>query len=363
MKDSNYITRANKLRNKIEKQGCDAAFIMKPENIRYITGFTGSTGLLLITDVNLFLFTDFRYIYQAHQETELCEVVDYTEKGMEAIWELLKREKQVSTIAFEEDFMTYKKYCEFQKKLSGYKLQPSTGLVECLRKKKDSNELQYIKKAVSIADEAFNHIIKIIKPGISEYDIALELEYYMRQNKAEKISFPIIVASGWRSSLPHGVASNKKITSGELIILDFGAVYAGYNSDMTRTVCMGSASEEQKKIYNIVLKAQEKAVQNIKSGMSLKEADALARNIISQENYGKYFGHGLGHGVGLSVHEAPAVTYRYHDKYIREGMVFTIEPGIYIPRHCGVRIEDMVVIKESGTEILTKSTKKLIELN
>lgn len=357
-----YNTRVNKLRDKIKENDCDAAFILQPENIRYVIGFTGSTGLCLITANNIYLFTDFRYIYQAYQEVELCEVIDCTEKGMEVILKTLKEEGQVSNIAFEEEFVTYKKYCEFQKKLSGYKLLPCRGLVEYLRKIKDSIELEYIKKAANIADEAFNHIINMIKPGVSENDIALELEHYMRKNKAEKISFPIIVASGWRSSLPHGTASNKVISYGELIVLDFGAVYAGYNSDMTRTICVGNASEKQKKIYNIVLEAQERAVLNIKPGMSSKEADATAREFISKKGYGEYFGHGLGHGVGLSVHEAPTVTYKNSDNYLQKKMVFTIEPGIYIPQCFGVRIEDTVVMKEFGVERLTKSPKKLMEL-
>jgi Xaa-Pro aminopeptidase len=352
--------RLKKIKKSLRELNLDAILIMHPENRRYLTGFTGSAGIALITLSNSYLLTDFRYVEQAQKEAPDYQVIDPGSETYKKISELLEKDN-VRELAFEEDYITFKKYKELKEKLPTYNLVPKTGLVENLRKIKDENELKLLKKAIEISDLAFEHILNYIKPGVMEKEIALELEYFMRKNGAEDIAFPTIVASGERSSLPHGIASTKKIAHGELVTMDFGAVFEGYNSDITRTVCVGKPTSDQKKIYNLVLKAQITAEEKMKAGITCKEADSIARDIIKEAGYGDHFGHGLGHGVGLAVHEGPTLSFK-NDEFLKEGMTVTVEPGVYIPRWGGVRIEDIVLATENGVSILTNSNKELISL-
>src|SRR5699024_2374439 len=240
-------------------------------------------------------------------------------------------------------------------------LIPTSDIIESLRMIKSSEELEIMKKAAEVADAAYKHIRSYIKPGVKEIDVSNELEFFMRRQGATSSSFDTIVASGYRSALPHGVASTKEIQDGELVTLDYGALYEGYCSDITRTLAVGDISNELKTIYDTVLQAQLIGIEEIKQGLTGKEADALTRDYITEKGYGKYFGHSTGHGLGMEVHEGPGLSYR-SDVKLKPNMVVTVEPGIYVPDNGGCRIEDDIVITETGNERLTHSTKELIQL-
>lgn len=349
-----------KLQAFMAEQNLSAVIINKPENRRYFSGFTGTAGSLLLTQDRSFLLTDFRYIEQALKQTSGFEVIKFSHNCYETMVNLLRKQGLVR-IGFESDFVTYQSYRNMTKYIPAESLVPVT--LDKLRLVKDFSELKLIQQAVKIADDAFTHILSVLKPGITERDVALELEYKMRKLGAEKPAFDTIVASGVRGALPHGVASDKKIENGDFVTLDFGAVYHGYHSDITRTVCIGKASSKQREIYNIVLEAQLVGLKLISAGRTCKDVDAASRDVIRKYNYGEYFGHGLGHGVGLVIHEEPRLSPTNTEGILEECTVVTVEPGIYIPEWGGVRIEDMVVVTAQNVEILTKSSKQLIELD
>lgn len=346
------------LRKQLTENQVDAVLITSPSNRRYITGFTGSAGYALITKNEAVFITDFRYITQAGKQAHLFEIVQHDGIIVDAVKDQLER-FNVKTLGFEQDFVTYSLFKQFTDKFDGVDLLPLSQVVEKLRLVKDEEELMLVKKAAEIADKAFAYLLTTIKPGMKEIDVAIALEYKMRELGADGISFSTIVASGYRSALPHGIASEKVIETGDFVTIDFGAIYKGYVSDITRTIVMGEPSDKQKEIYNIVLEAQLHGVNNIKPGMNGIEADALTRDIINNYGYGEYFGHGTGHGIGIDVHEGPTLSPR-GEIVLTPGMIVTVEPGIYIPDFGGVRIEDDVVITQDGGEILTKTTKELI---
>jgi len=350
--------RITALRKEMNENCIDAALLYKNENRRYISGFTGTSGYVVITQESAFFLTDFRYVEQASEQCKGYEIIEHSSDM--PVFEILNN-LGIGRLGFEEDFVTYSQYSEFQQKLKDISLTPLNGAMNILRKYKDLNEIRDIEKAATIADEAFGHICEFIKPGMKEQEIALELENHMRKKGASGIAFDFIVASGLRSSLPHGVATDKTVEKGEFITMDFGCVYNGYCSDMTRTIVIGKANDKQKEIYSIVLDAQMKALEAIKPGITGAEADKIARDIINDKGYGKYFGHGLGHGVGLEIHEAPRLSFT-NNEILEKGMVVTDEPGIYLPEFGGVRIEDLVVVTEDGNRVLSKSPKQLIEL-
>lgn len=350
--------RLTKLRAFLETEKLDGIIVSKPENRTYFSGFTGSAGILLITMREAKLLTDFRYIEQAAKEAALYDIVQYGAAGMYA--EINKLAGDLHKIAFESDFTTYAVYGSMSKILSGIELVPIE--LDALRSVKDEREISCIKKAVEIADAAFAHILSFIKPGISEEAVALELEYKMKSLGAEKIAFDTIVASGIRGALPHGKASEKIIAAGELVTMDFGAVYKGYHSDITRTVSVGKANSKQRTIYDIVLNAQLAGVKAVCAGRVGEEVDAVSRKLITDAGYGEYFGHGLGHAVGLNIHEEPRLSPSNTKIKLKRNMVVTVEPGIYLPDWGGIRIEDTVVVCTAGCEVLTASSKQLIEL-
>jgi len=352
--------RIHKLREKFDELAIDALLISKPENLRYFSGFTGSAGILLITPLEAYLLTDFRYIEQASEQAKGFKVLDHKHPMLGFLHTLMSSLK-IQRVGFEDEFMVFSQYNTFREKLEDVEFTPVKDTLTKLRRVKDQSEIKSLTKAVEISDLAFTHILNFIKPGISEKAVSLELEYFMKKNGAEKLAFEIIVASGQRSSLPHGVASEKTITSGDFVTMDFGAVYQGYHSDMTRTVVVGPISEKQTEIYNIVLRAQLAASSAIKAGKTAQEVDAVARDIITNAGYGDNFGHGLGHGVGLEIHEKPGLS--PNDESVLEvGMAVTVEPGIYIPNWGGVRIEDTVIVTKDGCKVLTNSTKELIKI-
>jgi Xaa-Pro aminopeptidase len=354
-----FAARLDRFRRELSKKGLGAALITKRANVRYMSGFTGTNACLVVTESRHFIITDSRYTEQAKiQSPEWC-VVETKPDATETIGRLLA-ESRVDSLGFEDNDMVYGNYKKLEHNLN-IKMAPMGDVIENLRIIKDKSEIQMIKKAVEIADKAFSHVLNVIKPGIAEKEVAAELEYYLKTNGAEGVAFETIVASGSRSSLPHGVASDRKIMNGDVVTLDFGAVYNGYCSDITRTVFVGEPDEEMKKVYNIVLNAQMNALEEVSEGKQGKDVDSIARGYILKSGYGEFFGHSLGHGVGLEIHEEPRLSPR-SDTILKNGMVVTVEPGIYLPGKAGVRIEDLVVINGKKPEILTASDKSMIVL-
>lgn len=345
-----------KLRTEMKRRDVEAVLVTSPFNLRYITGFTGSAGLAIVTPEQAVFITDFRYTEQASNQIQEFEVVQAEKNLMDQAVQTVKS-LDIQTLAFEQDYMTYATATQYKAKMEA-ELEPISNLIEKIRMVKTPEEVSVLKAAAKIADDAFEHICGFIRPGMRELEVANELEFFMRKQGAASSSFDIIVASGLRSALPHGVATDKVIETGDMITLDYGALYNGYISDITRTVAVGEPSAQMKEIYDIVLKAQELGVEKIGPGMSGIEADALARDFIKSKGYGEAFGHSTGHGIGLEVHESPGLSFRT-ETILEPGMAVTVEPGIYLPGVGGVRIEDDILITESGNERLTNSTKEL----
>ncbi|QAS54222.1 M24 family metallopeptidase [Halobacillus litoralis] len=347
------------LRKKIASEKLDGLLIMSAKNRRYISGFSGSSGAVLITKDEAILITDFRYTEQASEQANEFSVIEHKTPMPKAVAAKVE-ELGLGKIGFEKDHVTYSLFEQYNEALAA-ELIPTSGIVEKLRLIKTDEEISILKDAVKIAGDAFEHILGYIKPGVREIDVSNELEFFMRKQGATSSSFDIIVASGYRSALPHGVASEKQIQSGELVTLDFGALYKGYCSDITRTIAVGEINDQLKEIYDTVLQAQLKGMEGIKAGITGKEADALTRDYIKEKGYGEYFGHSTGHGLGLDVHEGPGLSFR-SDQVLEQGMVVTVEPGIYVPNVGGCRIEDDTIVTKSGNERLSHSSKELITL-
>ena len=348
-----------KLKKLLEDHELDAILITNPVNRRYITGFTGTAGVAIVTRNETRFITDFRYTEQAAAQAKDFTIIEHKGAIELEIKEQLKK-LGVDRLGFEKNDVTYAVFERYTDILS-VNLIPVSGLIEELRLFKTVDELSIMKKAGEIADAAYEHIQGYIKPGVREIEIANELEFFMRKQGATSSSFDIIVASGYRSALPHGVASEKEIQNGELVTMDYGALYQSYCSDITRTVAVGEISAELNTIYETVLEAQLLGVKGIKPGMSGKEADALTRDYIEEKGYGDNFGHSTGHGLGLEVHEEPRLSH-LSETILLPGMVVTVEPGIYVPGVGGCRIEDDIVITESGNDRLTNASKALIQL-
>ncbi|SKA81895.1 Xaa-Pro aminopeptidase [Caloramator quimbayensis] len=353
--------RIARFRQQFETLGIDAALIISDVNRNYLTGFTGDESFAIITKNKAFFITDSRYTEQAKKQVKNFEIIEYKPPSVQEYIKKIVLDNEIKRIGFEEDRISFSEYEKYKETLEGIELIKLNGAVENLRIIKDEEEIELISKAAQIADDAFLHILNFIKPNMTEKDVALELEFFMRQKGASKLSFDSIVASGNRSSLPHGVASDKVIEKGDFLTLDFGCIYEGYCSDMTRTIVIGKADDKQKEIYNIVLEANKEALEAIKPKMACCEIDKIARDIISNKGYGDRFGHGLGHGVGREIHEQPRLS-AFSKAVLEKGMVVTDEPGIYIPEYGGVRIEDLVLVTEDGYKVLSKSSKELIEL-
>lgn len=353
-------SRSAKLRSELAARSLDGLIISKPENRAYLSGFTGSAGVLLITKRSAYLVTDFRYTEQATAQAPAFTVVKFAATGSTTVAELCAKE-QVHRLGFEGDFLTVDEFLVLEKLHQGRDLLSVSGLVEALRMIKDEAEIAIMRRAAQITDEGFMHILKFIQTGMTEREVALELEFQMKRLGAEGLAFETIAASGVRSSMPHGVASEKVIESGDLLTLDFGALYHGYCADMTRTVMVGEPTERQREIYGIVLEAQLRGVAACKPGMTGQELDEVCRGYIREQGYGDNFGHSTGHGVGRFIHEGPRVAVR-SEEVLKPGMVVTIEPGIYLPGWGGVRIEDSVLVTETGCERLSQSPKELIIL-
>ncbi len=353
------MIKLQKIREAFKKQDIDGLLITNSKNRRYMTGFTGTAGIVLITEEAALFITDSRYTIQAKDQVENYEIIEHTKPIHLEVAEQVKR-LSVKRLGFEKGDLTYAAYETYRNNLDS-EFIPVGGLVENLRLYKTDEEVAIMKDAAKIADMAFEHIQTVIKPGVKEIEVANELEFFMRKQGATSSSFDIIVASGYRSALPHGVASDKEIESGELVTLDYGALYNGYCSDITRTFAVGQISEQLNEIYHVVLEAQLRGMKGTKAGLTGKEADALTRDYITEKGYGEYFGHSTGHGLGMDVHEAPSLSFR-SETVLKPGMVVTIEPGIYIPDVGGCRIEDDILITKDGNESFTHSSKELITL-
>lgn len=350
------IDRVKKLRKFMKKEEIQAMLVSNFSNIFYYSNFTSEDAMLLITNNNCYLFTDSRYTVQASNECDDFKVITITRSYSESIKEILVKEN-INSIGFEEnlEYNRYKRFddvfeCEF-KPLN----------IEGIKVIKDEEEIEKIRKACKIADKCYKHILDFIKVGMKEIEVSNEMLRYMRELGASKESFDIIVASGKRGAMPHGIASNKKIKNGDFVTLDFGCVNNFYCSDITRSFVMGNPSEEMLEIYEIVKEAQQKGLDIVKPGIKAKDVDNACRDYIEKMGYGDYFTHSTGHGLGILVHDSLAISPR-SETVLKEGMVFTVEPGIYIEGLGGIRIEDDVVVTESGCEVLTRSTKKLIKI-
>lgn len=354
-------TRVARLRALLKDKGEEAILVTNAVNRRYLTGFTGTSGVVLVTSDKAALLTDFRYRDQAPMQAVGFEIVEHAPDVYETVAELLGQ-WGVARLLFEDKHVSFAAYAAMKDKLKPVEIAAAGAILEQLRIVKDEQEVAVIQEAADLADRAFAHILNFIKPGATEAAVALELEFFMRKHGATSTSFDTIVASGPRSALPHGVASDRVIGKGEFVTLDFGAYYKGYCSDLTRTVVVGQPSDKQKEIYDIVLEAQLYALEHLRPGLTGKEGDALTRDIITRYGYGDHFGHGTGHGLGMEIHESPRLS-RTDDTVLTPGMIVTVEPGIYVPGFGGVRIEDDVVVTDTGIKILTHSPKELIVLD
>ncbi len=360
MENSLYEERLKSIRKILESNHLDGILFSSLENIRYLCGFTGSDGAFVITQKESFFLTDSRYWTQADEEVKDSQIIHYKKK-MERIFSLLF-DLKLRKVGFESASLSFSAHQFLIEKLPPEaKLVPLGEEIKNIRALKDTQELAHLRTAIEIASDAFLHILELLKEGETERKVALEMEFLMKRKGAEALGFDIIIASGKRSALPHGKASDKSVERGDFILIDFGSGFRGYHSDQTRTAVCGSPSSEQRKIYQIVKEAQDKAMEKVRPGIPICEVDGAARDHIRNQGYGEYFGHGLGHGIGLAVHEDPVVNSE-NKGLLQEGMVFTIEPGIYLPNWGGVRIEDMVLVTPHGLEILTYLPRKLREI-
>ncbi len=352
------MKRLEKLRRLIAEKGVDGLVVSQPDNLRYLSGFTGS-GWLLISGRDGMLATDFRYTEQARQESPSFEITQIKQELHNWLPDLAL-DLSWRRLGFEANHTSYDAYQKLgeavRAKQVNLELIPTTGIVEQLRAIKEPQELAFITKAVGLADAALEEAKRIARPGITEKEVAWEIETKLRQKGSEGVPFEIIVASGPNSALPHARPTDKAIRDGEPVLIDMGARINGYCSDLSRTLFLGEANGTFEKVYGIVQEAQRAAIDGVRSDMTASQADQLARGVIEQAGYGDDFGHGLGHGVGLAVHEFPRLGLSSSES-LADGMVFTIEPGIYLAGQGGVRIEDMAVLENGKVRVLTKAAK------
>jgi Xaa-Pro aminopeptidase len=357
MQNSVHQTRQKSVRIIMESNHLDGILFTSFENIRYFSGFTGSDGAFALTQKDAFFLTDSRYWTQADEEVRGSQIIHYKKK-IDGIASLLL-DLKLKNMGFESASLPFSLHQSLLQKLAKEtELIPLEDEIKNLRAAKDVQELALIRTAINISSNAFLHITEMLREGALEGEIAREMEFFMKTNGAEALGFDIIVASGKRSALPHGRASGKRVEKGDFILIDFGSRFEGYHSDQTRTLVCGKPSSEQEKVYQVVKEAHDKAIELIRPGIPIHEVDEAARGHIRKCGYGEYFGHGLGHGIGLAVHEDPFVNSE-NKGLVQEGMVFTVEPGIYIPDRGGVRIEDMVLVTPQGAEILTPLPSEL----
>jgi Xaa-Pro aminopeptidase len=358
----NYRLRQQDLRDHLATTQFDALLVSHLPNIRYLCGFTGSSGLLLVEESGSVFFTDVRYDTQAHAEVKGAKVVIARQAVLSAAADRISALRGKQVIAIEADHVTVSDRKRLNDLLPTHlRLKNSSSLVERARMVKDEDELAVIRSAVNLGAKLFDRALEVIRPGVKESDVAAEMEYAARRAGAEEMSFPTIIASGERSALPHGRASDKPIKPGGFAVCDFGAILGGYCSDQTRTVWVGSVSEDARVAYEAVLEAQLAAIAAVRPGVSVGEVDGAARKVLRKRGLGRYFTHSTGHGVGLEIHEAPRVA-AGQKTVLQPGMVITIEPGVYFPGKWGVRIEDMVTVTARGCDVLTPTRKDFLAI-
>lgn len=351
------MERMTRLLGKMKEDGLTALYVSNPKNVRYLSGFTGEDSCLLLTQDAVFFITDSRYVEQAGEELDdRIQVICWSRSLLDEAAELV-RKYSIKEIGFEGGHLSYSDGESFRTRILPAKTRVVDGWIEEFRAVKDEAELRRIVEAVKIVDQTFMHILNFIRPGISEKHVANEMEYFMKKIGSEKTSFETIVASGVRSSYPHGEASDKIIELGDTVILDFGATYLGYVSDITRTIAVGEPHPKLTEIYGWVLEAGQAGISAIHGGMKSKELDAIIRGPLVREQVNQYFNHGAGHSIGLDIHEAPYISYR-SDHEFPEHAVMTIEPGLYLPGIGGVRIEDDVLVDAEHSRVLTRSPKQ-----
>ena len=350
--------RLSRLRETIRNEKLDAFIVSSLPNVRYISGFTGSSGLCVVRESDAFFLTDSRYTLQSKLEVKSLKRIIAKHDLYEQISESNLLDS-CCRVGFESHAVTYAQYRRLRRSTSGSSFVPTKDVVEAIAVVKEKDEIGYIRDAALISGRVFDDLLGSIKPGVAELDIAAEISYLHRKYGGERDAFEPIVASGVRGALPHARASSKRIKNGEFVTLDFGCTVRGYNSDITRTVAVGKISARARRIYDVVLTAQRDAIEAVKPGMWAKDLDSVARNRIKGEGYGRFFNHSLGHGLGLQVHECPRISSMSKERLVA-GSVITIEPGVYIPEFGGVRIEDDILITVQGCTVLTESPRDLI---
>lgn len=349
------------LREWMAERKLESVLLYSRENTRFFAGFTGTESYALITAKDLYLYLDSRYIEQGKIQSSEYMIVPVTKAALTVVSEHLA-EIKIKEVGLEADYLPWTMQLTLQRNNPSVKFVPLGSELAELRLIKDEWELAMLRKAIYISDEAWRQLLPTIKAGQTENQVAAQLEHNMRVLGASAPSFTTIIASGLRSALPHGVASDKVIEDGDSITMDFGALYEGYCSDITRTVFLGTPNPKILEIYNIVLKAQTAGEKFLRAGVKGKDVDAVARNIINDAGYGEYFGHGLGHSLGLEIHESPRCS-KYCDTVLQAGSMMTVEPGIYIPGVGGVRIEDTCLVREHDCEVITAATKEVVLLH
>jgi len=360
MTQKHFPARIERARSQFDRWGIDAFLFFDLKNIRYMTGFSGSDGVLLIGPGDrIRLLVDGRYVTQAKDETRGLELIHMADK-VAAITSLLADQK-VNVVGFEESVLSFRLHRLLKAKNRRVKFKALFSEIDLLRAHKSDQEIACIRKASDIAASALQSVLPVIKPGICERDIALELEYRMRKGGAEGVAFDTIVASGAHAALPHANPGAKKLVPGDTLVIDYGAVYNGYHSDETCTFFIERVESDLKAVYGLVKEAHDRAIEAAIAGRPCEEVDRVARDLISKGGWGDYFGHGTGHGVGLEIHEAPRISIQ-SPQHLEEGMVVTIEPGIYLPDKWGIRIEDTIRVTSGKAEILTKMPKELTVL-
>lgn len=347
--------RVNTLKQLMKTEGLAALLVTKRENVRYLTGFTGSAGSVLVASGRPCLITDFRYQLQASRQTAGI-IIRIQRKDFPSALQEAAEHAAARTLWFDESSLTIEGLKKLRKQ--GLRLKGCRDLVGELRQRKDEQELKHIREAVRRAEESFRELKKYVRPGARERDLALRLEFLMREKGARKAAFDTIVASGKNGAMPHASATGRRIKQGDLVTFDFGAEANGYFSDITRTFCIGQPTVRQREIHALVRTAQMAAIERVRPGIACKTVDAAARDTIQKAGQGKNFGHGAGHGVGLMVHEGPVVSPLSKDR-VAQDMVFTIEPGVYLPGWGGVRIEDMVLVTRNGPKVLSTLPREL----
>ena len=359
----NYLARQKKLREQLATTRFDALLISHLPNIRYLCGFTGSAGFLLVDESRSVSFTDVRYDTQSREQVKGAKVVIARKAVLSALAEWIKarqKRKRGWTIGVEAEHLTVAEQKRLRDLLpSGVHLRSASALVDRMRMVKDEDELGLIRAAVQLGATLFDRALEVLKPGVKETEVAAEMEYVARRAGTEEMSFPTIIASGARSALPHGRATDQVIAGGGFVVCDFGVILHGYCSDQTRTVWVGAVPTEARRAYESVKEAQQAAIAAVRPGVSVAEVDAAARKPLHKAGLGRYFTHSTGHGVGLEIHEAPRVA-AGQKEVLRPGMVITVEPGVYFPGKWGVRIEDMVAVTEGGCEVLTPTSKDFL---